>query len=285
MTTVALTPSPTARRAPSPTQPVTFRRIVAAEWIKFRTVRSTVWTLVATVVLMVGVAALLAWASTLPVEGQDPVTQMNIAQLLSAGYQLGQLAIAVLAVLTVTSEYSTGMIRSTFAAEPRRWPALAAKAVVLSLVVAGVTVVSMALAYLATMPFHATLGATFDLGDAETQRMVVGLPLYLIAIALLSFGLGALLRHSAAALTVMVGLLLVVENVLMMVPLRAFELISPILPSTAGRKLLFDTEMLAAVDSMTKGPILTPWEGYLVLLAWVAVIAAAAVILLRRRDA
>ncbi len=263
---------------------VTFARTAAAEWVKFRTLRSTMWTLVATVVLMVGVSVLAAWGTS--VEAVDAgAGPMNAAQLLSAGYQLAQLTIAVLGVLTITGEYSTGMIRSTFAAVPRRVPVLAAKALVLSVVVLVVSTVSMVLSYLFTIPFHEQLGVTFDLTDGETLRMVVGLPVYLVAIALLAFAVGALLRHSAGALTAVIALLLVVENVLMLIPMRAIEVISPFLPSTAGRRVLFDEEMLAMIESSTAGASLSPWQGYGVLLTWVVVLLALAAVRLRRRDA
>ncbi len=269
--------SPTARRT-------WFARTVRAEWIKFWTVRSTVWTLVATVALMVGISALAAWGTS--IEAVDAGTgPMNTAQLLSAGYQLAQLSVAVLGVLTIAGEYSTGMIRSTLAAVPRRVPVLTAKALVLSGVVAGISVLSMALSYVATMPWHEQLNARFDLTDPETLRMTVGLPLYLMAIAGFAFVIGALFRHSAAALTAVIALLLVVENVLMIIPLRAVELISPFLPSTAGRMLLFDNEMLDTAADMTAGAHLSPWQGYAVLVAWVIALGAVAAVLLRRRDA
>lgn len=262
----------------------TFGRTVHAEWIKFWTVRSTVWTLVATVSVMVGISVLAAWGSSSGAvdAGSGPI---NMALVLSAGYQIAQLSVAVLGVLTISGEYSTGMIRSTLAAVPRRVPVLTAKALVLSGVVAGISVVSMALSYVATMPWHARLNATFDLTDAQTLRMTVGLPLYLVAIALFAFAIGALLRHSAAALTAVIALLLVVENVLMVIPLRAVELVSPFLPSTAGRRVLFDNEMLSSTDAMTKGAHLAPWLGYGVLVGWVVVLFALAAMMLRRRDA
>ena len=287
MTTLATTPmTPVTRATRTPiAHPVTFPRIVAAEWVKFRTVRSTVWTLIATVVLMVGFSVLAAWGSVAMLEDQPPAVAMNTAQLLSAGYQLGQLAVAVLGVLSIAGEYSTGMIRSSFAAVPRRLPILAAKALVLSLVVAAVTLVTMVLSYFATMPFHDQLEAHFDLSSAETFRMTVGLPLYLVAVGLLAFGAGALLRHTAGALTAVLATLLVIDNVIMLVPLRAFELISPFLPSSAGRRVLFEDSMIADLDAITDGVTLTPWQGYGILLAWVAVLLTVAALLKRRRDA
>jgi len=286
MTTLALSPDhATPVRAATATGRVTFAGTTAAEWIKFRTLRSTVWTLVTTVVLMVGISVLAAWGSTTELADASAAQGgMNVAMLLSAGYQLAQLGVAVLGVLIVTGEYSTGMVRSTFTAVPRRLPVLGAKALVLSAAVIAVTVVSMALSYLATMPFHDTLNARFDLSDSETLRMTIGLPLYLVAIGLLSFAVGALVRHSAGALTGIIALLLVIENVLMMIPLRAIEVISPFLPSTAGRRLLFDSDMLASLDATSSAAHLTPWQGYAVLVTWVVALVALAAMRLRRGD-
>ena len=264
---------------------VTFAGTAASEWIKFRTLRSTVWTLVAVVVLLVVTSVLAAWGSSVELVEAGSSTGMDIAQLLSAGYQLAQLAVAVLGVLIITGEYSTGMVRTTFAAVPRRVPVLWAKALVLTGAVLLVSLVSAGISYVATMPFHDELGATLDLSRAETLRMTVGLPLYLAAIGLLAFAVGALVRHSAGALTAVIALLLVVENVLMMVPLGAVEQVSPFLPSTAGRRVLFDSEMIEAVDAATAGAHLAPWQGYAVLLAWVAALLALAAVRLRRRDA
>lgn len=278
--TLDLAPS---HRSPAPTGALTFRHAVAAEWIKFRSIRSTLWTLLATVVAMAGIAVLAAWGTTTEaVDAGSDVT--NLAQYLSAGYQIAQLAVAVLGVLTITGEYSTGMKRSTFAAVPRRGTVLGAKALVLAAVVLVVSVVAMALSYVATLPFHDALNARLDLTDAETLRMTAGLPLYLTAIALLAFAVGAVVRHSAGALTGVIALLLVVENILMIIPLRAIEVVSPFLPSSAGRRVLFDQEMIAALDAATSGAHLTPWQGFAVLAAWVVALLVLATVLLRRRD-
>lgn len=271
----------TAPTRPTPTHRVTFPRVVASEWIKLRTVRSTMWTLGMTVLLMVGISLLVAWGSTT----EEVTGDLGAASLLTSGYMFGQLTLVVLGVLTVTGEYSTGMVRSTFAAVPRRLPALAAKALVLTVVVIVASVVAMALSYVATLGFHDRLGITLDLTEAETLRMLAGLPLYLVAVTLLAFAVGALMRHSAGALAAVLGLLLVIENVFALIPLRFFELVSPFLPSTAGSRILLDAETLAMIDTAREGATLTPWQGYGVLVAWVVVLLAAAAVLLRRRDA
>lgn len=289
MSTLTTPARPAAGAAPaasSAVRPVTFPRVLAAEWLKVRTVRSTLWTLAVTVVVMVGISVLLAWASTMMSE-QDAATTgtTELAGLLGAGVDMAQLAIGVLGVLVVTAEYSTGMVRSTFAAVPRRLPVLAAKAVVLAGVTAVTALVAMVLAFVATLPFHDDLGLTVDLGDTETLRTLAGLPLYLVGVALLGLGFGAVIRHTAGALTAVIGLLLVVENVFMIIPLRFFEVVSPFLPSTAGKRVLYTEELLGMIDGMRDTVSLSPWAGYGVMLAWVAVLLGLAAVLLRQRDA
>ncbi|MDT0165228.1 ABC transporter permease [Actinotalea sp. AC32] len=285
MTALATPPTRPATPAVT-TRPVTFGRVLAAEWLKVRTVRSTVWTLAVTVLAMVGISALFAWASTTMSDEQAASAGgTDLPALLSAGVNLGQLAVAVLGVLVVTSEYSTGMVRSTFAAVPRRLPVLAAKALVLTGVVVVATVVSMLLSYLVSLPFHDELGVTVDLADAEQLRRLAGLPLYLAGVALLGLAFGALLRHTAGAMTAVIGLLLVVETVFSLVPLRFFELVGPFLPSTAGARVMYGEETLAMIDGMRDTVSLTPWQGYGVMIAWVVVLGGVAAVLLRRRDA
>ena len=273
------TPAPRQRGSGS----VTFPRVVASEWIKFRTVRSTAWTLPITAVLMIGLAALQAWATTtLPAEEMGPVTA---ASIVTGGWFLAQLAVCVLGILAITGEYGTGMIRSTLAAVPTRLPALWAKALVLAVVVAVVSVVAIGLSWLAALPFMDELGVSLDLSQSETQRIVLGTPLYLATIAVFAFAIGALVRHSAGALAIVLGLLLVIENVFMLVPLRFFEVVSPFLPATAGGRLLYDQATLDLLDAGSTAVTFTPWQGYGVLVAWVVLLLGAAAVLLRRRDA
>ncbi|MCL3861322.1 ABC transporter permease [Actinotalea sp. K2] len=279
-----LTENRTTASAPrgTTTHDVTFPRVVHAEWIKFRTLRSTAWVLGLTVLVMAGLSALMGWAATL--EGGGEVTG-SAATLVTFGYTMAQLAVAVLGVLTVTGEYSTGMIRSTFAAVPRRLPALGAKVLVVAAVVAVVSVVGIALAHLVSLPFQSRAGLSLDLSDGETLRILLGTPLYLATIAVFSLAIGAIVRNSAGALAIVLGLLLVVENVFSAIPLAFFQNVSPFLPSTAGSKLLTDAEMAEAIAQFTTGPQLGPWEGYGVLVGWVVVLLAVAAVLLRRRDA
>jgi ABC-2 type transport system permease protein len=259
---------------------LTFPRVVASEWVKFRTLRSTMWTLGVTVVLMAGIAALAAWGMTQ--DGEVGPGSAIGAFGATAGWNVAQLSVAVLGVLIITGEYTTGMVRSTFAAVPTRLPALAAKAIVLAVTVLLVSLVSIALAYLVSLPFFSGTALEIDLGDPETLRVLGGTALYLTGIALLAFGFGALLRHSAGALAAVLGLLLVVETVFSLIPLAFFREVSPFLPSTAGSQVMLP-ELLGAGSG--EGTDLGPWQGYGVMLAWVAVVLAVAAVLVRRRDA
>jgi ABC-2 type transport system permease protein len=283
MTTTTAPLAPT-RSGPDRRAALTFPRIVTSEWIKFRSVRSTAWTLPITALTMAGLSALQAWAMT-QFEGGETMGLVSAAPIITGGWFLAQLVVAVLAILTITGEYTTGMIRSTLAAVPTRLPALWAKALVLSVVVALVSLVAVALSYLAALPFLGTLGLGLDLGDPDVLRVVLGAPLYLTTIALFAFAVGTLMRHSAGAIAVVLGFLLVIENVLGGIPWRPLEVIAPFLPSRAGARLLTEQATLDMMDQGSTVATLTAWQGYGVLAAWTLLLLAAAAFLLRRRDA
>jgi ABC-2 type transport system permease protein len=285
MSTSALTPPATTSSQANPrTNDVglTFPRVVRSEWIKFRTLRSTVWTLAITLLLMVGIVTL--FSAVLASQGTERGAPGSI-EVFSIASGIASLAVVVLGVLMITGEYSTGMIRSTLAAVPRRLPALWAKGVVLAASILLVSTVAVAISLGVMQLFLGAKGLAPDLGNRETVRVLVGVPLYLTGIALLAFAIGALLRHSAGALATVLGLLLVIEN-LFMIPWKPLQHISPFLPGTAGAKLLMTQ---AQLDGMTQGSsvgaVLSPWQGYGVMLAWVAVLLAVAAVLLRRRNA
>lgn len=279
MTTMTAPP-----RTPT-TDGVTFRRVVASEWIKFRSLRSTFWTLGSAMVLMAAVSLLAAWGLSSIPEGEGGMPGMSVGSVATTGVYLGQLAVAVLGVLIITGEYSTGMIRSTLAASPRRLAPLGAKALVIAVVVAIIGLMGVVLSYLATLPFHDELGVTLDLADRGELRILLGTPLYLAACALLALGVGAVLRHSAGALAAVVGLMLVVEPVLQAIPFSWSQTIAAFLPSNAGSRLLMNDETLAMMAEVSSGPQMSPWQGFGVLLLWIAVLFTLAVVLLRRRDA
>jgi ABC-2 type transport system permease protein len=262
---------------------LTFPRIVKSEWIKFRTLRSTIWTLAITLVLIVGIVTLFsAIFASEPAEITDADGGSIVAFMIATG--VAQLVVIVLAVLAITGEYSTGMIRSTLAAIPRRLPALWAKGAVLAISIFVASTVAVAISLGVMQIFLGAKGLAPDLGNAETVRILSGTPLYLTAIALFAFAIGALLRHSAGALATVLGLLLVIEN-LFLIPWKPLQLISPFLPGAAGFKILTPQVQIDAMSQGAVGAVLGPWQGFAVLLAWVAVLLAAAAFLLKRRNA
>ncbi len=148
--------------------------------------------------------------------------------------------VAVLGVLIVTGEYSTGMIRSTLTAVPKRLPALWAKALVLTAVTTTTTTaaVAVALSWVVALPTLHAHDTALDLRDPQTQRILLGGVLYLAAVSLLAFAVGAIVRHSAGALATVLGLRLVVEVMFRTIPADFFRNVSPFLPGTAGHQLL-----------------------------------------------
>jgi ABC-2 type transport system permease protein len=286
-TSVMASPRTTSPQDSPPDDDVrlTFPRIVRSEWIKFRTLRSTIWTLAITLVVMVGIVTLFSAIGASQDNGTGGAGDGggSIA-VFSIAAALAQLSVVVLGVLVITGEYSTGMMRSTLSAVPQRLPALWAKGVVLAASIFVVSMVAVAISLAVMELILGARGLAPDLGDSQTLRILIGTPLYLSAIALLSFAIGALLRHSAGALATVLGLLLVIEN-LFLIPWKPLQLISPFLPGTAGSRLLLPQEQIDLMSGGAVGAALGPWQGFAVLLTWVVVLLAAAAVLLRRRNA
>ncbi|MDD9206233.1 ABC transporter permease subunit [Georgenia sp. 10Sc9-8] len=279
--------STTTRTSPSQSRavqvgPVTFPRVVRAEWIKFWSLRSTYWNVAVTVLAMVAMALMMSAAATVSVDGAPAGPDGSV--VIGLGYSFGQIVVAVLGALMITGEYSTGMIRSSLAAVPARVPVLVAKALIIAVVAFVLGVVGVALSYLVTYPI---LGADVaaDLGDPEVLRIFWGSGLYMAGVGLLGLGIGALLRHSAGAIATVLGVLLLLSTIvqLLMMWSDTFTTVYPYLPSTAGEQIV--TPDLGAMSMPGMPEMLDPWVGFGVLMAYVVVTLTAAAVLLRRRDA
>lgn len=284
-TSVALAPAVPAQEArPAVLARPTFLGILRGEWIKLLSLRSTWWTLAATVLLMTGVS--LAVAASLDTMAADPATApalaaLNGAEVVSGGFQLGMLTIAVLGALLMTGEYSTGMIRSTLAAVPTRAPVLAAKAIAVAAVTAVVAALGIALSYIVTMPLLAGHDMVPALDEGRTWQVFGGTVYFLIAAALFSLGVGTLLRSSAGAITVALTVLLLLPTFLVFVTLDWVETAVEYLPLPASGAFLGGGE-----DSLSAvGDGLAPATGLLVVAAYAVVPLAAGAVALRRRDA
>jgi ABC-2 type transport system permease protein len=282
-TTVAATlPTPVVRTAVA-ARP-TFGGILRGEWTKLLSLRSTWWTLATTVLLMTGVS--LAVAASLDTAVADPATAPELAvlrgaEVVSGGFQLGMLTIAVLGALLMTGEYSTGMIRSTLAAVPTRVPVLAAKAVVVAAATAIVGTLGIAVSYVATRPLLAERGIVPALDEAHTWQVFGGTIYFLVAAALFALGVGTLLRSSAGAITVALTVLLLLPTFLVFVTLDWVETAVEYLPLPASGAFLGGGE-----DSLSAvGDGLAPVTGLLVVAAYALVPLVVGAVALRRRDA
>lgn len=278
---------------------VTFGGILHSEWIKLITLRSTVWCYVILVALTIGLGVLVAASVPSAADlGAAPgdATQSTWLLATTLGVNFGQLVIAVLGALVITGEFGTGMIRSTFAAVPSRLPALFGK----TLVFAGMTFVlsfaSLVVTALLVAPLLSSKGAEVDLADGNVWVGLAGAAGYLTLIGVLSLAIGTIIRHSAGGIAAALGLLLVLPTVL-----QIFAALTrtqwaadagALLPSSAGGRMFaypVETTPLPPGAELPPDVIvpleLEPWQGLLVLLAWVAVAFVGGAILLRRRDA
>lgn len=257
------------------------RQAVHAEWTKLRTVASTGWLLVGCITLTVGLSAAVCAAMThSPGDGIRDVTKVSLT-----GVVLGQAIVAALAVLAVTSEYSTGMMRITLAATPRRSRVVAAKAVMVSAVTlaAGtVAVLGSLLAGRLILPGNGFTVANgympLSLADAPTLRAAVGSVLYLVFVALLSLGVATVVRDSAIAVAAVLGLLYLFPI------LEAFftdpdwqRRVRQIGPMSAGLAIQ------STID-LSSLPV-APWSGLGVLGVWAAGALLVGGVVLRLRDA
>jgi ABC-type transport system involved in multi-copper enzyme maturation permease subunit len=262
-----------------------FSDVLRSEWTKLRGVRSTYWTLLAAVVAMVGISALICSIyvsrySTLSVADK---LQFNPTSFSLNGVLLGQLAIGVLGVLVIASEFSTGAIRSTFAAVPQRRTVLAAKATVFTAVTLVVGLVSSFAAFFVGQAILSSKGIQANIGDPGVLRAVAGTGVYLAVLGLFALGIGALIRHSAGAIAALFGMILVLPGLVAALPASWSSSISKYLPSNAGQAIMRTIHHGAAGGR--GGPSLTPWVGLGVFCLYAAVALGFAAFVVSRRDA
>ncbi len=260
----------------------TFAGVMRGEWIKLLSLRSTWWTLGTTVALMTLVS--LAAASSLGAMADDPamgpaLAEMHGAEVISGGFQVAVITIAVLGALFITGEYSTGMVRSTFAAVPTRLPVLAAKAIALVVLTTAVTLVGAVLAYVVTLPALTEHDLVPALDDPSTWRVLGGTVYFLVAAALFSLGVGTLLRSTAATVTLALTVLLVLPGLLGFISLDWVETVVGYLPLPAS------SAFIAAEATSVQGVALSAQEGLVTIAAYAVLPLVAAAVALRRRDA
>jgi ABC-type transport system involved in multi-copper enzyme maturation permease subunit len=242
--------------------------VVAAEWTKFSSLRST-WTTTGISVLLLIALGMIASASF----SGDGMTSVDLAL---SGSFLAALSVGVLGALLGAGEYTTGMIRATLAAVPRRLPVLWSKSLVAGL---AALVVMTAGAFAAFALGSAVLNdkvGGLGLGDDGVLRALLGAGLYLGLVAVLGVALGMLLRSSAGAIAILAGVLLIVPGLAALLPDSIAEAVTPYLPSNAGSAVMALTQVEGT---------LAPWTGLAVFAGYVVAALAAAAYRLKRTDA
>jgi ABC-2 type transport system permease protein len=290
----------TARPAPLPAHRAGFGGLLLSEWTKIRSVRSTPWTLLVFAVVSLGLTGLFTWLTLNSLSSNqngardsgiltDPVTF-----ILGTGLGLGQLAICVLGVLAITSEYSSGTIRASLLAVPRRYPMMLAKGLVFAVLVIivgeivafcsffigaalvnGETFTQTAKVAGHAVTVHRTLSVS--LSQPGALRAVAGSGLYLTVLGLFALAIGGLIRHTAGAITAVIGLVLVIFPLADLLPGSWGAHVHAYLPTVAGQ--------LVTQDKPSAGQLLSAWQGFGVFCAWTALLLAAAIFLLQKRDA
>jgi ABC-2 type transport system permease protein len=276
MSTATATPPSATAPAADGRGKVTQLRVVNSEWIKLRTLRSTPITLLVAVVVMVGLGILVTYLHASHPDRHGHVDQVNGAELSLAMYRLAQLAIGVLGVLIISGEYSTGMIRASLAAVPKRLPVLWAKAGVYAAVVLVLMTVASLVAFFGGQAVLSSYTGAAHLSDPGVTRVVFGTALYLTLVGLLGVAFGALIRNSAGAIAALFGVLLVLPGLADLLPATWTPNVVPYLPSEAGGALLHVVPDPASM---------APWSGFAVMAAYAVVLLAVAALLLKRRDA
>jgi ABC-2 type transport system permease protein len=260
-----------------------FGHDMLAEWTKIRSVRSTLWTLIIAIIVIVGFTALITWVVTANWNGTNsgPRDARAISDPTSIIYgvaiYLGQLAIAVLGVLVVTTEYSTGVIRASLLAVPRRYTMLAAKVAVFILVM---FVLAEVMAFGSFFVGQAILHShvSVSLSDHDVLRATFGAGLYLVAFGLFSLAIGVLIRHTAGAISVAVCVAFVLPILTGLLPDTSFfNHLNAYLPEQAGSQVY----LVRPVGV----PLLSAWQGYGVLCIWAVVLLGIGAYLFNRRDA
>ena len=263
-------PAPPQRRA-------TFFDAIRSEWTKLTTVRSTFWSFVVAAALGVGLGALISWAGANRYSKDAELHfRWNPTDHSLRSLTIAQLAFAVLGVLIISGEYSTGMIRTSLSAVARRSRMLSAK---LTVFTAMALVIGEIIAFVTFFVGQALIhgkAPSASIGYPHVARAVIGAGVYLALLALLGAGFGTILRHAAAGIAVMVAILFVLPGIALALPTSWQRPIEEYWPTNAGQQFA-----IVSHDAHTLGP----WQGLAVMVGFAVVVLVSAFVLLERRDA
>jgi hypothetical protein len=258
---------------------VTLPRVLRSEWTKLWTLRSTRWSLLAAFVAMAGLGSLIAavqmsrW-SHLHLHERLTYDSVNTGV---AGWHLAQLAIGVLGVLVITGEYTTGMIRSSLMAVPRRLPVLWAKLAVFALVTFVLMLIASLISFFIVQSIVTQHHVQHSLSSPGALRTVIGAALFLTVLSMLCLGLGTILRNTAGGIAVFVGLLFVLPGISAILPSSVNDSISPYLPLNAGTTV--------ASHTFDSSHHLAVWSGFALFCGYAAAAIIGAALTIMRRDA
>jgi ABC-2 type transport system permease protein len=275
--TTMIAASETASAAPAH-RAASFADVVRSEWTKARTVPSTRWTLIATAVIAIGLGALISAVAANHYANSSPSDKLtwDPTSISASGFAIAQLAIGVLGILLITSDYSTGAIGSSLAAVPRRERLLGAKAVVLVVLIYIVVEIITFASFFIGQALISGHAPTARIGDPTVLRALLGGGLYGAALALMGLALGTLIRHAAGAIAVLVAILFVLPGTAAALPGSIEHTVQEYWPTQAGQQ----------VAGVVRGAhTLAPWAGFAVFLLFVAALSGIAFAVLNRRDA
>jgi ABC-2 type transport system permease protein len=275
-----MTASTASAALPAYTRPqrVTQARVIKSEWTKLRTQPAALWSLLSAVILVVGFGVLYSLLrEARPPQGAAAVASFDPVSVSQSGVQLAQIAVGVLGVLLITSEYATGLIRTTVAAVPKRLPALWGKATTLTAAILAIGLPASFVTFLAGQSILSRQHLSATLGQPGVTQAVVGTALYLAVAGLLGLALGTLLRSTAGGISALFGVLFALPIVAGFLPGSLSDQVNKFLPSTAGQAIT-----MVHPDPATS---LSPWTGFGVLCAYAAVLLTLAALRMRRGDA
>ena len=288
------------------------RGVIASEFTKIRSVRSTYWTIVALVVVGVGIAALIGFGIANSIQHQpwNKAGTDGTQSILTPFLFIGQLIIAVIGAMVITSEYSTGMIRTSLTAMPRRGTVYLGKLIVLTVVTLVVSLVTSFLAFFVgsltlsgsgvagslfhnvtipanvnvsgggpNSPSNYTFVGTDVITSGHVLMAIIGSALFVTVVALIAFGLGAIIRHTAGAISSVFGLLFVLSIIIQVLPDTWRWDIMRFFPDAAGRVLS------VTLPGQQNPHLWSTWPQFLVTVIWMVVLVGVGGYLFRKRDA
>jgi hypothetical protein len=253
-----------------------FSDVLRAEWTKARAVPSTMWTLIVAAVLGIGLGALISGvAATHYANSPSSHPNWDPTSISNSGLSIAQLAIGVLGVLLITSEYSSGSIGTSLAAVPRRGRLLAAKAVVIVVLTFVAVEIIAFVAFLIGQALISGHAPTASLGQTGVLRALVGAGLYGALLGMMGLAFGTIIRNAAGAIAVLVSIIYVLPGISNALPTSIKQTVQEYWPTEAGGQI---TQVMRTANT------LSPWAGFGVFLLFITILSILALRLLTRRD-